>query len=272
MTERRMTKSDSENNRSAFCTRKECEERVNDYFTKHLAESGEVADIESLADYLGTTRDEIMAMLEKKLAAEREQQKAELATKYFAKVYGYGNSNENDASGYVPDISEKELAKQLISSATGGEQYINSEYQAYIVNRYLLDLKDNYNLNSEYFKNLVLILKSHGYTQVSESEMRTQVIAYDAETKYDDKYDEIYDQSIMADKTEEEARAAARKAAKKVKMDYIFKNSKSKDEFKRYCIAADIAEKDINDYLNSGVTFPSQNINSGGLLGSGLLG
>lgn len=39
---------------------------VDDYFSKHLAESGEVADIESLADYLGTTRDEMMAMMNDK--------------------------------------------------------------------------------------------------------------------------------------------------------------------------------------------------------------
>lgn len=46
-----------------FSSQSECEKRVNDYFEKHLVESGEVADIESLADYLGTTRDEMIAMM-----------------------------------------------------------------------------------------------------------------------------------------------------------------------------------------------------------------
>lgn len=36
------------------------------YFAQHLAESGEVADIESLADYLGTTRDELLALMHDK--------------------------------------------------------------------------------------------------------------------------------------------------------------------------------------------------------------
>ena len=46
-----------------FSSQSECERRVNEYFEKHLVESGEVADIESLADYLGTTRDEMIAMM-----------------------------------------------------------------------------------------------------------------------------------------------------------------------------------------------------------------
>lgn len=37
---------------------------MNAYFESYLKESGEVADIESLADYLGTTRDEMMAMMQ----------------------------------------------------------------------------------------------------------------------------------------------------------------------------------------------------------------
>ncbi|MBQ3230612.1 MAG: hypothetical protein IJO64_02315 [Clostridia bacterium] len=51
---------------AAFKNQKECEKMVNDYFATYLPESGEVADIESLADYLGTTRDEIMSLLNDK--------------------------------------------------------------------------------------------------------------------------------------------------------------------------------------------------------------
>ncbi len=36
------------------------------YFAQHLAESGEVADIESLADFLGTTRDELLGLMNDK--------------------------------------------------------------------------------------------------------------------------------------------------------------------------------------------------------------
>lgn len=38
-------------------------EKIDEYFDIYLKESGEVADIESLADYLGTTRDEMIFMM-----------------------------------------------------------------------------------------------------------------------------------------------------------------------------------------------------------------
>lgn len=55
-----------ENNKKSFKTRKELENAINDYFEEYLKESNEIADIESLADYLGTTRDEIMSKLNDK--------------------------------------------------------------------------------------------------------------------------------------------------------------------------------------------------------------
>lgn len=44
--------------------------RVESYFTEHLAESGEIADIESLADYLGTTRDGLLTLMNDKRCGE----------------------------------------------------------------------------------------------------------------------------------------------------------------------------------------------------------
>lgn len=56
----------NETKKSAFASRKELESKVAEYFGKFLNESGEVADIESLADYLGITRDEMIAMMNDK--------------------------------------------------------------------------------------------------------------------------------------------------------------------------------------------------------------
>ncbi len=44
-------------------SKKDLRSKLNSYFTVHLAESGEVADIESMADYLGSTRDELMRLM-----------------------------------------------------------------------------------------------------------------------------------------------------------------------------------------------------------------
>ena len=44
----------------------ELSEQIERYFGEYLQESGEVADIESLADYLGTTRDELIILMNDK--------------------------------------------------------------------------------------------------------------------------------------------------------------------------------------------------------------
>lgn len=49
-----------------FSTVKDCENAIAQYFDIFLKESGEVADIESLADYLGITRDEMFALMSDK--------------------------------------------------------------------------------------------------------------------------------------------------------------------------------------------------------------
>lgn len=52
--------------KALFTSKADCLQKINAYFDTHLAESGEVADIESLADYLGTTRDIILKMTDDK--------------------------------------------------------------------------------------------------------------------------------------------------------------------------------------------------------------
>jgi len=49
---------------------KELQELINSYFNEHLAVSGEVADVESLAEYLGTTRDGLLALANDKKCGE----------------------------------------------------------------------------------------------------------------------------------------------------------------------------------------------------------
>lgn len=44
-----------------FSSQEACKERMRQYFEEYLPASGEVADVEGLADFLGTTRAELMA-------------------------------------------------------------------------------------------------------------------------------------------------------------------------------------------------------------------
>ena len=50
--------------KAVFLSKKDCNQKLARYFDMHLPTSGEVADIEGLADFLGTTRDALWALLE----------------------------------------------------------------------------------------------------------------------------------------------------------------------------------------------------------------
>lgn len=52
--------------RAVFSSGKDCKEKLERYFEEYLPASGEVADIEGLADYLGITRKDLIALSEHK--------------------------------------------------------------------------------------------------------------------------------------------------------------------------------------------------------------
>lgn len=52
------------NSRTVFMSRTDCGRKLAQYFDEHLPASGEVADIEGLADFLGTTRDALWELSE----------------------------------------------------------------------------------------------------------------------------------------------------------------------------------------------------------------
>jgi hypothetical protein len=188
------------------------------------------------------------------LAAEKERFEKELAAKYSSDSGGSGNDSQNK-NGYIPEISEKELAKILITNAANGENYKNTKTQFYLVSRYLIDLQDNYNLDSDYYKNLVLILKSYGYTQFNDLTTRAKVVSYEAENYYDKQFDKFYDKYVTNGTRESDARSNARASALRATLDYIASKSRSETEFRRFCQEADIDDGSINDYLKSGVKF-----------------
>lgn len=56
--------------RAVFASKKDCKAKLAAYFDEFLPCGGEVADIESLADYLGTTRDTLWRLSEHKTYGE----------------------------------------------------------------------------------------------------------------------------------------------------------------------------------------------------------
>ncbi|MBR5746891.1 MAG: hypothetical protein IKX92_06495 [Clostridia bacterium] len=96
---------------------------MNDYFNVYLAETGEIADVESLAEYLGTTRDALLALANDKKCGDTVKRarnriamiKKQLAFngKIPAAVLSFDLKNNH---GYrdKPEDSEPEGAEQII--------------------------------------------------------------------------------------------------------------------------------------------------------------
>ncbi|PKM62390.1 MAG: hypothetical protein CVU97_05605 [Firmicutes bacterium HGW-Firmicutes-21] len=49
--------------RTVFLSPEDCKIKLDEYFERYLPDKGEIADIESLADFLGATREELIAYM-----------------------------------------------------------------------------------------------------------------------------------------------------------------------------------------------------------------
>jgi len=202
-------------------------------------------------------------MQEEKLNHDREMQKAELEAKYGDTNIsvngngGGGNSNgsgkeesEQQPSGFLPEISPKDLAKQVISSVTGEAGVVSTDKHEYQINKYLLKLIDEYDMNDEYYEELVFMLRAYGYNVPEEIDMRADVISTEAEQYYKSRYDKLYNEYVVNGSSDKSARESARIDATNDMLKYIFELSKSEKEFRYFCAAADFTKKQIDEYLN----------------------
>lgn len=205
-----------------------------------------------------------------KLQAEKEMLQMELDAKYGGTSGGNGSSGgnggngggsgaeaeteaeeESTANGFVPNITAKELAKQLINTATEGSNYVNSEKHKYLVNKYLLELNENYGIDRDYLDDLLFMLRVYGYEESSIPQMRIDVITYDAIAYYYDACDEYYDKYTVAGMKESRAKAESRKIAANKQIDYIYKQCRNILEFEQCCKAVGISDAKMQEYLSS---------------------
>ncbi len=159
---------------------------------------------------------------------------------------------EDEKEPFNPSVTPKELAKQLLSSATNGKNSIYSDYHNYFVNKYLLDIIDNYDVDEDYLKSLVLALKSYGYGSYTYDEMKVDVISKESSDEYDKLYKQIYAQlAVEQDLSEKELRTETRELALRYQLVFIEKYSDSEAMFRSICRDAGIADKTVNEYLKN---------------------
>ena len=193
-------------------------------------------------------------MAEAKLKAEMEMLELELNAKNNnSSGNGVGSSGgQAGGSGYTPTMTAKELAKALITTASGGGSSIDGSHaQQYSINKYLTELTDKYKVSEEYVNDLIFVLRSYGYEDVGESKRRTDVITYEAITYYYNQYDKYYDLYINRGFNEGKAHTEAKKAAQNEQLEYIYENSRNTYEFKECCNDIGISLTEVTSFLNS---------------------
>ncbi len=203
-----------------------------------------------------------------KIEAEKELLQAELDAKYKGEqsnatgtggnVTGTGGNltvgsetPDSDSIGlFNPEIKPKDLAKLMVQNATGND-YIKSEKDTHLVNKYLLQAIEDYELSDAYMKELVFMLKAYGLKELSHSELRKAVISTDAKSIYDTNYEKRYKEFVDRGAVPTRARGFALISARIDAFDYIYSRANSKAEFleccKRIKLDAEEAEKYASD-------------------------
>ena len=184
---------------------------------------------------------------DKKLKAEAELKKQELEYKYGDKKNDSSDKDSTDTSTpdgdasdpdapqeFSPSVAPKDLAKLIVSNSADGK-YVRTERDAYLVNKYLLELKQNYDISKEYERELLFMLKAYGYKEVSDSEMRISVISNEAEAYFKDKYKQNLDKYIAQTGSEREAKIYANTESLRQTLEYVAKNTEDRDEFFACC-------------------------------------
>ncbi|MBO5768145.1 MAG: hypothetical protein J6R49_06395, partial [Clostridia bacterium] len=119
------------------------------------------------------------------------------------------------------------------------------------INRYMLELYEDYDLPDGYIKELVFMLKAYGYPESDISDMRVQVISRDAKEYYDKRYKKLYDSAVLSGKHALSASAYAAETAESDLLSMIFTRTKSDGEFLDVCENAGIMNHVATAYLES---------------------
>ncbi len=212
-----------------------------------------------------------------KLRAEKDMLAAELQAKY-SSVIGNGGSGgsgsgdkdaaeelppqeETEDTAFIPDIDAKELAQKLVS-ATGSKSLTDRSHE-YMVNKFLLQLLEDYKVDRDYYDSLVFVLKAYGYTERSQIRMKSQVVGYEAEQRYDKVYQEEYDKYIVKGVSIGTVQAHAEKTALNEELEYIYDRSDNITEFKICCREIGVSEENIAQFINAKNAVDNNRITSG---------
>ncbi len=153
---------------------------------------------------------------------------------------------DSDDGTYTPSSSVKDMAKNLLNSATEDGKVKTSLENAKL-KVMLQEFAAENNLNPKYVKELELILKASGYYNMSNAYAEAYIAADYAKRKYQTWAYDIYSKLRKSD-TVAEAAETAKEVAKDQQLAYIFTHCSTDTAFKKACRILGFDTDTINNY------------------------
>lgn len=177
-----------------------------------------------------------------------------------------GDGEDGKNENYIPSISAKELAKQIVSSSTKGDLSVSDDAERYLVEQYLLDMQNSYDIDPGYWKDLIFCLRGYGYEDDPQITKEIRVITFAAKSYYETQYDKLYKIYLEAGKGADKARALSKSIARDLEMTYAYTHSGDLTEFRNCCTVLGFTKGEVARYL---ALAESRNNNGGSfILGS----
>ncbi|MEG2004100.1 MAG: hypothetical protein RR057_05825, partial [Clostridia bacterium] len=148
-------------------------------------------------------------------------------------------------TGIVPDSEPKEIAKNLVSTATKGKKFISNSYENVSVYKYLEKLQSE-KISEKYLDELILNLDAFGYKEPSKSVIEATELIEAAETEKIRVKKTVYDKLINKGYNEYFANKFSDEDATESVMNYVYQNSSDLESFYTAC---DILGVDQNKRL-----------------------
>lgn len=148
---------------------------------------------------------------------------------------------------YVPEVSARMLANQLVKAAGSNGRIAGSRQQASLAS--LLDaLLESVNLDSAYYNELMLNLRSLGYRPdyAQKADQNASQLQSDSRGVYEQMYSRYFNLYRHAGEVEGDAAHRAEQEARYLQLRYLYTHSADEDEFD-YVVGA----LGLNSYLNA---------------------
>lgn len=174
-----------------------------------------------------------------------------------------GNSGTDDV--FKPSLSESTLATRLFNMFKNSDGKLTADGKREL-ELYLEKLRKDNGLSDEYMKNLIFALNSYGYNSVSDTDENDgtfnslERIANERAAKVEDSMYKFY---RGRGASESEAMAEAKQHAIWAKLDYIYKNSTSRDQFIYYARKMGSSMSTIYRYFDRIENINKYNIDGG---------